>query len=206
MLLKYLGTETTFANLSQEQQNRILVARIMAGERQAEALFVDLFTPAVKFTLKRAIRDAADGDDIFQETFRIALEKIRQGKVRCPERLGGFVIKVAKYAAISFYRNATRYQSLKDGDEEVTPSDKPLQGLITQETCSWLRGMIPGLKCARDRQVLQRFYLDEEDKQTICEDLGMTSKNFNQIIYRAKKRLKKIIRRDPRFAAVYRSH
>jgi DNA-directed RNA polymerase specialized sigma24 family protein len=43
---------------------------------------------------------------------------------------------------------------------------------------------------SRDRDVVMRFYLYDEDKELICRDFGLSSASFNKIISRARQRLK----------------
>ena len=46
----------------------------------------------------------------------------------------------------------------------------------------------------RDRQILERFLVYEEDKDDICEDLGLDTVQFNKILHRARKRFKELAR------------
>ena len=43
----------------------------------------------------------------------------------------------------------------------------------------------------QDADVLIRFYLREEDKESICASEGFGSTQFNNIVWRAKERLKR---------------
>jgi RNA polymerase sigma-70 factor (ECF subfamily) len=45
----------------------------------------------------------------------------------------------------------------------------------------------------RDRTVLSRFYIADDDKDRICEELGLSSLHFNQVLFRARERFKKLI-------------
>ncbi len=73
-----------------------LVRRIAGGETQAEAELVARCGKTLRFLTRRFTRDEADGEDLYQETLMLALEKIRQGEVREPERLAGFLRALAK--------------------------------------------------------------------------------------------------------------
>ncbi|MCP4664535.1 MAG: hypothetical protein GY856_54820 [bacterium] len=44
----------------------------------------------------------------------------------------------------------------------------------------------------RDREVLSRFYLAEEDKEQICCDLGLAGEHFKRVLFRARRRFKKL--------------
>ncbi len=51
------------------------------------------------------------------------------------------------------------------------------------------------LAAARDREVLLRFYLNEEPKSAICAALDLTELQFNQVLWRARQRFGAILRR-----------
>jgi len=47
----------------------------------------------------------------------------------------------------------------------------------------------------RDRELLFRFYIAEEDKERLCEELGLTSLHFNRVLFRARQRYKELYER-----------
>ena len=51
------------------------------------------------------------------------------------------------------------------------------------------------LGSARDRQAPLRFYLEEEDKERICQDLRLTSLQFNRVLHRARERFRELYER-----------
>ena len=73
-----------------------LVRRIAAGEEGAEAELLERCGRTLRFLARRHARDAADAEDLFQETLMLALEKIRRQEVREPERLGAFLGSLLK--------------------------------------------------------------------------------------------------------------
>ena len=52
------------------------------------------------------------------------------------------------------------------------------------------------MKSARDRAAIVRFYLDEERKEQICADLGLTELQFNLVLFRARNRLRQIFQQS----------
>ena len=46
---------------------------------------------------------------------------------------------------------------------------------------------------ARDREILVRLYLQEEEKDTICRDLGLEAEHFDKVLHRARGRLKELL-------------
>src|SRR5262245_64969827 len=83
-----------------------LVSRIRAGDRQAEAELVERYSCGVEIIIRREIGSASVADDLYQETFRIVIEKTRRGDIREPEKLSGFVCGVARNLVID--RKSTR--------------------------------------------------------------------------------------------------
>ena len=68
-----------------------LVALIRAGDPEAESQLVQRYSRGLTAILRRAAADRTVAEDLHQETFRIALVKIRQGDLRDPSRLAGFL-------------------------------------------------------------------------------------------------------------------
>jgi DNA-directed RNA polymerase specialized sigma24 family protein len=72
----------------------------------------------------REVRYTAVAEDLHQEAFRIILEKIRQGDIREPESLSGFVCGVARNLTIDYFRRAARQESMAE-IEEAMPLPHP---------------------------------------------------------------------------------
>ena len=51
------------------------------------------------------------------------------------------------------------------------------------------------LPVQRDREVLERYYLQEEPRTAIRESLQLTEMQFNQVLWRARQRFGEILRR-----------
>lgn len=170
-----------------------LVFRIQAGDRRAEAELVERYGEGLAFLLRRWARTHDAASDLYQETFRLALEKIRKGEVRDPERLPAFLRSLAKNLSIDYYRRETRR-----GDREapIEEAELPLPEveagqlgrLLRQEKIGLVHRLLAELPLERDRQILTRFYLQEEDKERIREDLGLSSAEFNVVLFRARRR------------------
>jgi len=52
---------------------------------------------------------------------------------------------------------------------------------------------IGAMPVARDRNVLVRYFLSEEDKGEICSALGLSSEHFDRVLHRARRRLKGLL-------------
>jgi DNA-directed RNA polymerase specialized sigma24 family protein len=56
-----------------------------------------------------------------------------------------------------------------------------------------VRQVIQELGTSRDRDILLRFYIAEEDKERISADFGLSSLQFNRVLHRARERYREIL-------------
>jgi RNA polymerase sigma-70 factor (ECF subfamily) len=172
-----------------------IVKRIMAGDSAAEEELILRYSHGVAVIIDRIVRSHAAAEDVSQETFKIALEKIRSGHVRQPDRLSGFVCAVARNTAIDYVRRVRKTLPLEDGlNAERIPDSAPsqLEEILNREKAAIVRRIINELKIKRDRDVLLRYFIAEEDKNKICADLDLTRTQLNSVIFRASARFKEL--------------
>ncbi|HEX4960982.1 MAG TPA: sigma-70 family RNA polymerase sigma factor [Thermoanaerobaculia bacterium] len=172
-----------------------LVARIQAGDRGAEARVVERYGRSIAVLLDRHTNGRPEAEDLFQDTFRLVLEKLRRGELREPAKLPGFVAQIARSLAIEHYRKTTRRKTEAASDEMgdfAAPGAGPLSMLLASENAALARRVIHELGNERDREILLRFYIAEEDKDRIAADHGLTSLQFNRVLHRARQRYKEL--------------
>jgi RNA polymerase sigma-70 factor, ECF subfamily len=175
-----------------------LVSRIRAGDRQAEAELVERYTRGIEVIIRREVGNRSVADDLYQEAFRIAIEKIRRGDVREPEKLSGFVCGVARNLVIDYFRRAARQDSVGEVEEAASlpdPAPDQLETLLRKEQADIVWQVLKEMRNERDIQVLFRYYLAEDDKERICADLGLTSLHFNRVVHRARERYLELYKR-----------
>ena len=175
-----------------------IVRRITAGDSTAEPEIIRRYERGIAVIIDNVVRNQSATEDLSQETFKIVLEKLRRGELRQPERLSGFVCSVARNAAIDYIRRARRSNLREEiGNAEHISDTAPnqLEQMLAKERSEIVRQVIGELKAERDRDVLFRYYVLEEDKDEICSDLGITRIQFNNIIYRALGRFKELYMR-----------
>jgi RNA polymerase sigma-70 factor, ECF subfamily len=175
-----------------------LVGRISSGDQRAEAELVERYHHGVRILLRRELGETAVAADLYQETFRLVLEKIRRGEVREPEKLPGFVCSVARNLVINYFRCAARQERLTENEGPLLlprPAPDQLEELLRKERANLVLQVLKEMPNKRDVQVLFRFYLAEDEKERICADLGLNSFHFNIVIHRARRRFRKLYER-----------
>jgi len=172
-----------------------LVRRVLAGERGAEEEIVRRYSRGVAIIVRRIAKDPFVTEDLCQETFRLVLEKVRRGDLREAEKLSGFICSLARNLAIDYFRQASRREMAEDIEVSRPVSDPApdqLSVLLQKEKAGAIRQVLKELNSARDRELLYRFYIAEEDKERICADLGLSSLHFNRVLYRARERFREL--------------
>ncbi len=171
-----------------------LVGRIRAGDPEAETELVERYRRGIAIILRAESGDPAAVDDLFQETFRIALEKIRQGDLREPKKLSGFISSLARNLVIDHFRRvaARRTSGGIDLTELASRRADPLEELLRAERGEVVNQVLSEMPSDRDRQILFRFYVAEDEKEGICRDLGLTSLHFNRVLFRARERYREL--------------
>ena len=115
------------ASVSNELELTELVKRIIAGDSAAEEALIRRYHQGVAIIIDRIVRNRSVTEDIFQDTFKIVLAKVRRGELRESERLSGFVCGVARNAAIDHIRRTRHIRNLEAiGNAEHIPDPAPI--------------------------------------------------------------------------------
>jgi RNA polymerase sigma-70 factor (ECF subfamily) len=182
-------------SVSIETELTELVKRIISGDSAAEEDLVRRYKQGVAMIIDQIVRSRSVTEDVSQDTFRIVLEKVRRDDLREPERLSGFVRSVARNSAIDHIRRSrylNRQEAVGDAEQIPDPAPSPLDEVLRQEKAEIVRRLINELRKERDRDLLFRYYIAEQDKDRICQDLGLTRTQFNNVIFRALARFKEL--------------
>jgi RNA polymerase sigma-70 factor (ECF subfamily) len=138
-----------------------LVRRIEEHVPGAEEELVDRYSRGIAVILARSINDRSAAEDIRQETLRLVIEKIRNGELREPGRLSGFVCNTARNLAIEHFRRQTRRPpvNLEDAGPLAEQVPNPLDCLLRDEQARLARRVLAEMGTERYREVLYRFYI-----------------------------------------------
>lgn len=145
--------------------------------------------------LDRHTNGRPEAEDLFQDTFRLVIEKLRKGELREPAKLPGFLAQIARSLAIEHYRKLQRRKTEPDSDalaEVESSGSGQLSDLLKKEDAGLVRQVIQELGTQRDRDILLRFYIAEEDKERISADFGLSSLQFNRVLHRARERYREL--------------
>lgn len=167
-----------------------LVGRIRTSQTDGMAELYHLFSKGVRFYLCRQL-GLQDLDDRVHDTFVVVVQAIRRGELREPERLMGFVRTIVRRQVASHIDKAvqTRREQLDlDASSRVAdPHGNPEEAAIFHQKEDLIRKVLSELT-SRDREILTRFYLEEETQEEICTEMTLTETQFRLLKSRAKSR------------------
>lgn len=153
--------------------------------------------PGLRALILRRVGDPEVAADILQDAAVTTLEKLRKGEIAHPENVGGYLYRVA----LNHLRNHRRKdrtgvssaEALNDlGNPE---DDADWQRVGRPQWAAAVRRILEELPGERDRDILKRFYLCDQDKGQICRELQLSHEHFNRVMFRARNRFKDLLER-----------
>ncbi|MEL6870282.1 MAG: sigma-70 family RNA polymerase sigma factor [Pseudomonadota bacterium] len=187
----------TDARAEEQRAAAALVARICQGDLAAEQEMVQRYSQPLLFMLKRRCGDPELANDLHQDVFRVVIERLRDRGIAEPGLLAGFIQSTGRNLLIGVIRRRQRRQTYADSDTVAEARD---DSQITQadeteaaQMAVHVRNLLEELGSERDRAILTRFFLNQEDKASICAGLELSDLHFNRVLYRAKKRFRELL-------------
>jgi RNA polymerase sigma-70 factor (ECF subfamily) len=140
---------------------------------------------------QRKLKDRELAADLINEAIVVTLDHIRIGRPIEPRHVAGYVFKVGLNLLRNRQRNAHNRADLR-ADAKTLETLSECDDDVVQATQIRQKALqvINSLGSPRDREVVKRFYLDEDEKVVICADLGLTPLQFTQVMSRARQRMK----------------
>jgi RNA polymerase sigma-70 factor (ECF subfamily) len=174
-----------------------LVDKVRVGDDAGMEQLYKLFSRGIRYYLCRQL-GPQELEDKVHDTFLIVVNAIKRGDLREPERLMGFVRTVVRRQVAAYIETAihTRREQT-DLESGITVADRkqnPEQEAIVREKAELMKSALEALS-QRDRDILVRFYLQEQSQEQICEEMALTETQFRLLKSRAKAKFGEIGRK-----------
>jgi RNA polymerase sigma-70 factor (ECF subfamily) len=167
-----------------------LVGRIQRGDNSGLEDLYSLFARGIRFYLCRQL-GPQELDDKVHDAFLIVVQAIKRGDLREPERLMGFVRTVVRRQVAAYIDDVVHSRReelhLDVGVRVADGRNNPEQSAAFRQKVEFMTSILSSLS-DRDREILTRFYLDEQTQEQICEDMNLTETQFRLLKSRAKAR------------------
>lgn len=153
----------------------------------------------LRLLVSRRCRDPQVAADLLNDAVCTTWSKWQAGKIARPEQIAGYVLQVTMNL-LRNHRRAIGERPERRADasklDEIAGAREPGDDTIELQIADRVKSVIRSMSSERDRAILVRFYLDEEDKNRICSDLGLSPLQFDKILHRARGRLRKLLESD----------
>lgn len=173
------------------------VTKLTQGDAETETHFTNYFGALLLIKLRGRLRSPQLVEDARQETFLRVLNVLRKkGGVDHPERLGAFVNGVCEHVLSEFFRAGTRFQ--QPPENAVEPADESASAesqCLSEERKNIIRRVLANL-AAPDQQILRKYFLEEQDKDEICKEMGIDRDYLRVRLHRALARLRTALQKQ----------
>lgn len=170
--------------------------RLKEGDFPTERHFTKYFGQLLSLKLRRRLRSPEDVEDVAQETMVRVFHQIRHGDgLREPEKLGAYVNSVCNFVLLERYRDLSRHPPINP--ERPDPEDDRIDmdhSLVRRDRKKFVERTLEELP-KKDRILLRMLFLEDRDKDEICEQMQVTPTYLRVLVHRAKNRFREIAER-----------
>jgi RNA polymerase sigma-70 factor, ECF subfamily len=170
--------------------------RIGAGDARAEAELIARMRPGLLVILsQRCPRDSEMAADLCQETLIVVLSRLRNRSISDPSRLAAFAAQTARQMAFDARRRfAIRKTAVDSPAVDAAAVEAPIDDSVERASViALVRQLVAELSHDRDREILRRFYLLEQEKTEICSAFDLAPGAFDQLVFRARARMRALL-------------
>jgi len=177
-----------------------------SSRRAYESLF-DEYARGMHFVLHRQGIGYWDAAELAQDAWAIAIARMR-GEERDPAVLGPYLCGIARRLASNLRRKIARQRTTADSDliDLLAADTDPPEHAVGRAQNAELVWRVLGSLRTRDREVLEHFCLRGEDKDEVCMRLGISPARFHGILFRAKERFQRQLRKTAGGRELEREH
>jgi len=163
--------------------DKMLVRAVLAGQNVAYGKLYDRYAPLVRAICYDSTRNLADAQDLAQDVFVRAYEKL--DRLRDPELFGRWVAAIARTRCKEWQRKKSRRQ---EKYSRLTNAKSAIVDYSNEGQIERLREEIAKLP-EKERLVLHTFYLQGSSADNACKILGLSRSGFYRVLERARKQL-----------------
>lgn len=171
-----------------------LIRNIRDGDSRAEEELVRLFSARVRAVARRMVRDDDSADDIHQEVFLALLKRLRRSDLADPAAIFGFIVRIAQRKVFAL-RAARRRRAEQQELPDTLRTEDVLLRVLARERLHQTLSAMSCLREERDREVLFRLYVAEENRAHVQNALGLSAEHLSRVAYRARRRLRSLLKK-----------
>ncbi len=144
-------------------------------------------------TALRIVDDHADAEDVMQEAFLKAFERVRSYESKAS--FGAWLKRIVVNESISWLRKNGKWKLTPDGEMQDIPVDEIEIEIFSGTQISKVLETMQKLK-ENYRILIQLYYLEGYDYEELTQILGLSYANLRTMMSRAKKSLKMLFQQE----------
>ncbi len=175
-----------------------LVRQVREGDASGMTDLYELISTGLRPYLARQLRPQ-DYRDKIHTIFVDVVIAIQRGQLRDPDRLMGFARTIARRKVSGYICTAMADRRNQVDIESIfwlaSPQASPENEMIFREQRDLVRWTLAQLS-DREREILSRFYMQEQTQQQICSEMGLTHTQYRLLKWRSKARFGEVSRKQ----------
>ena len=173
---------------------RVIVALIQQGDRRGEEMLYSALSRGMKFLAIRKL-GPDDGVECFHDTMLTLIRRIREGALQEPAALFGYARTILLRHISEQFDKRRRLSTVDDFDTVshaiADPRLSPEAAIEAEQRKAAMRRGLLALR-PKEREVLTRFYLQEQSIEEIQQEMNLTTTQFRLLKSRSKQKLENI--------------
>ena len=151
------------------------------------------------FLMRRECGNTALAEDLCNEAFRITIARVTSTGLDKPDKFAAFLLQTARNLLLRLKQKETNHRTVTGEQEAIEAYEDPdADPTADEDVDTWARiieEVLKELPLVRDRKLLVRYYMQEQDKSKICRDLKISKWHFRRVTCRARQRFREILER-----------
>lgn len=182
-----MSHEPDHTGLDDAELARRVAAAGPHGAGAAEAELYRRLAPRVRLYGRKHLRDDQAAADLVQQVLLMTIERLREGKLREPERLASFVFGMCRMVVLDLRRTQARRERLIATYREDVPAADPSSApRLDHDRVLHCLEHLP----ERERSVLVMTFYEDASAQAVASTLGLSEGNVRVIRHRGLQRLR----------------
>lgn len=169
-----------------------LLEKCRLGDVRSQMKIYNKYSKAMYNTALRIVKDSAEAEDIMQECFLKAFDKL--DSYEGTSTFGSWLKKIVVNHSINIYNKKTKYQEVSYDDQLKHAADDGASGISSEEEEEnpKVRKILQAMDSLKEnyRVALTLHLIEGYDYEEICEILDITYANCRTTISRAKESLR----------------
>jgi RNA polymerase sigma-70 factor (ECF subfamily) len=180
--------------------DREYIERLAHGDAETESHFVAYFGELLLIKLRGRLRNPQAAADLRQEVFLRCFRSLRkENGIVHPERIGAYVCSVCENVLHEHFRSDKNTVEIGEGATEPVDGSRSTESeLIAEERTQIVKRVLSEL-AEPDRKLIREVFLEERDKDQICQEMEIDRNYLRVRVHRALARFRSLYKeRDSR--------